>query len=104
MNKPKPRTKKYYDWIECKNYIQEKYNIDIRDVAGKYQGNPDAPYQDFWHSLTDKFEIHNGCYVDFFAGEPLDEWFEHEWEKKIARIFEEEFYVEGKEIEFYIWW
>lgn len=107
MNKPQIQIKEYYDWNEVKAYIEAKYKLELRDMAGKFtkENNINAPYQDFWHSLLDRYEIHNGCFVNFFyENEPFENSFEHEWEKKIARILQEEFYVEGKEIEFYVWW
>jgi hypothetical protein len=53
MNKPTRKTREYLDYNECAEWINHKYNVDIRNYAGKkFDGSPDdPPYQDFWHSI-----------------------------------------------------
>lgn len=33
MKKPKKITREVYDYFECRNYIEEKYNIDTEDYS-----------------------------------------------------------------------
>ena len=47
MTKPKKKIREYYDWIELKEYLEEKHNIG----------------QDFWDWIFDKvwtYDAHNG--------------------------------------------
>jgi hypothetical protein len=36
MKKPELRTREFYDYLEIRDYIQEKYNIDERDYKRKF--------------------------------------------------------------------
>jgi len=69
MNKP---TKKHvsepvYDWNQCRDYIELKYKINLRDYYGKFIGDYDADviYYDFWHVLTEHDHINNGSFMWF---------------------------------------
>lgn len=105
MKKPvaKQRPGDFFDWFECVKWIEQKYNCDIRDYAGRYKGNPfhdEKPYQDFWHFIIDGTEIHNGC--EYYM-EPLElkEYADEDWQKEICQMFYDEF---GEDLSFWIEW
>ena len=62
MTKPKKKIREYYDWIELKEYLEEKHNIG----------------QDFWDWIFDKvwtYDAHNGSNQILDVGEYCDdEW------------------------------
>lgn len=62
IKRPKRYKIEYYFWYEIRDYIEKKYGKNIRDWAGRWnpKHNPDAPYQDFWHTIINKFAIVNG--------------------------------------------
>lgn len=110
MKKPVKKTMEYLDFNECQDWINYKYDIDIRDYAGKFKGkkiDSSTPYQDFWHSVLKKNdEIGRGS----FFWLDLNFWKNDErtpdWEKEILRMFEDEFkeYIDGGSIEFWVDW
>lgn len=65
LKKPtkKPRPGQFLDYHEVIAYIEQKYGVDTRNYAKHmYTGKPDdPPYQDFWHWVMDRNEVHNGC-------------------------------------------
>lgn len=99
--KPVLWKKEYYYWTDIVRYIEEKYNKDIRDWSDRWKPkhNPDAPYQDFWHSILEKFCIVQGnnemwevIWEDYL---PRTE----KWEKEIIDILIDEGFS-GVEINF----
>ena len=107
LKKPQKKTKTYYDYHECRNYLQKKYGYDERNYAGKkFSGDTDVPYQDFWHWLIDHHGIHNGCFVTFdrdtLKNEDTD-WM-GDWVKEIYTHYIEEFADENGELEMEVWW
>ena len=105
MNKPTKKTKSYYDYNQCRNYLQEKYGYDERDYAGRFKNRgEDLPYQDFWHWVIKRHEVHNGCFI-IFSKENLEEDSETEdWVKEIYKHYIDEFADENGELEMYCWW
>jgi hypothetical protein len=105
--KPEPRQHHApcLDYHECRDFIEEKYDIRTRDFA-RFKGNPNAPYQDFWHWLLSYHnEISNGSYFTLqtegnfaFYGEIPD------WVRTILGYFVIEFPPKDGGIEFYVWW
>jgi len=91
MNKPTPETKTYYNYNECRDYIQTKYGYDVDNFAGrKFTGKPDdPPLLSFWDFLVGVFEINNGTFIyldrDTIKNAPK------EWQKKILNDFLTEF-------------
>jgi hypothetical protein len=106
VEKPTKKTKEYYDYHECAEYIAHKLGIeDLRDVDGKFKGNPDAEYKDFWHFMRDYDpEINKGSFTSFEGygdGLPIEEAGIEEWQDKIVRTFIAEF---GEDAEYWINW
>jgi hypothetical protein len=107
VDKPKPKTMKYWDYSECRNYVELKYGFTERDYAGRFtpKSNPEAPYQDFWHFVVDRAPIRtNG---QFFTMH--DEWKDgaEPWQQEIIEKYLIEFgkEVDGqREAEFYAGW
>lgn len=108
MQKPKKHKKEYYDYNECRDYLQEKYGYDERDYLGMFTGktvNDNVEYQDFWHWVCDNYEIHNGCCITFDM-ELLKEKdiYIKPWQKEILKHYLEEFADENGKVELYVWW
>jgi hypothetical protein len=115
MNKPvKKEHESHYDYNECQDWIESKYGYKVRDYLGKFtyykNGSPkgfneNIKYLDFWHWITDNFDIHNGSYF-LFSKDDLNNYrkSEPEWVKRIYNDFLTEFADENGEIEFYVWW
>ncbi|MHA2280198.1 MAG: hypothetical protein ACXAC5_04925 [Promethearchaeota archaeon] len=108
MDKPVKKTMEYLDFNECQEWINHKYNINIRNYAGmKFTGKPDdPPYQDFWHSILHRTEINRGSFFWLDIGFWKDDDRAPDWEKEILKMFEDEFeeYIEGDGIEFWVDW
>jgi hypothetical protein len=108
MDKPKKRTREYLDYNECAHWIEKKYNVNLRNYAGrKFTGeSDDPPYQDFWHSIVNHNEIHNGSFFWF----DIEWWKENkstpDWEKEILKMFESEFgeFIDDGAIKFWVDW
>lgn len=103
--KPQPKIRKIYNWRELRLYIEDKYECDIRDYAGKFSGNPvddDAPYQDFWHVMLERLPIRNGAVINVSWTDFLASDFNNEgWVLEIVGFFVAEF-GSTNEVEF--WW
>lgn len=109
--KPKKQTKGYYDYNQCRNYLQDKYNYDERDYAKKYYRNKknkitkvnnDKPYLDFWCWVLDNYTINNGCFITFYKNDIKQ--IKEDWIKEIYSHYIDEFADENGELEMYIWW
>lgn len=79
ITKPKKRSKKEYDYNECKEYISKKLGYDIDNVPGK-------TFRCFWHELENYNELHNGSHIWIFSDSHKEKW-----AKEIAMAFEQEF-------------
>ncbi len=67
------------DYSACSDYIANKLGIkDIRDVAGRWGGNENAPYQDWWHIVIDQTDLSNESVIsigkDYWSTDKLPEW------------------------------
>jgi hypothetical protein len=105
LTKPQLQTKTFYNYNDCRNYLEKKYGYDERDYAKKFQGkkvHDDKPYLDFWHWVIDHNEVHNGCFISFERG--TLEYITEEWVKEIYTHYLDEFADEKGEIVFYVWW
>lgn len=110
MNKPILKTKAAYDYIECRDYLQDKYGYNERDWAGKYKKDrverdkmdESLPDLDFWHWVCENYQIHNGCYITFTEDELAE--IQEEWVKTIYGYYLKEFAHGTGEVTFYCWW
>ncbi len=68
-----------YDYNQIAKYIEEKYNIKLRDFENG---------RDFWRFLLDRCDIHRGCYI-YISDETGDG--AEQWQKDIINIFLKEF-------------
>lgn len=106
MEKPKLKNKSSYDWNKAVEYIEKKYNIDIRDYAGKFKNGKmrDVKYLDFWHFMIDMFDIHNGCFITLSDDYIIDNEKIEPWQKEINDIFLDEFGGKNREATFWVSW
>lgn len=99
MDKPQPKTLTYYDYVECRDYMQQKYGFAERDYSKQRH--------DFWHWLCDHEDIHNGGYVTF-SREILQEWQADgnipDWAAEIYTHYLDEFADDLGTVEFCTWW
>lgn len=104
LDKPKKKSRSYYDYIQCRDYLQAKYNYLERDYAGKFANGKlnGKPYLDFWHWVLDNHEVHNGCEI-LFSKEEL-ETIEKPWVKEIYQRYIDEFADKKGELTLYVWW
>lgn len=91
MDKPQPETVTQYDFMKCRTFVDEKYGIDQNDYAGRWkkgQHNEDAPYQDFWHFIVERGDVHNDSTFTMF-----ESWGEdaEDWQKLILGYYMDEF-------------
>lgn len=115
MEKPQPKQHKaYLDYHEVIDFIEDKYKIKTRDMAGVFTKNEkgelqvarNVEYLDFWHWLIDKHpEICNDShftimtYNDFEYYRPIPDWVKSILDKIVA-----EFPPVNDGIEFHVWW
>ena len=110
MQKPTMQTQEAYDYNECTKYIEEKYGIDTRDFAGRFNKkdgklsfDKTKPYEDFWHFILDNTDINNGSY--FYLSEDWAEDFDDDdFRKIIMHYYMEEFGEGYGEIYFWVAW
>lgn len=113
MDKPQKKTKSFYDYLKCSEYLEKKYNYKEHDYAGKYKWegnkiveyNENVPHLNFWHYVCDHYNISNGCFITF-SKEFLDDNNSNmpEFVKKIYNYYLDEFADENGEIEFLVSW
>ena len=113
--KPKKQIKEYYDYHKCRDYLQEKFGYNERDYAGRFNKKGkritkvtlEIPYQDFWHWVLDKHEVHNGSFLTFDR-QSLKYYDEDKtikpWQREIYCHYLDEFADEKGELEMYVWW
>lgn len=106
MKKPVKKARKpFYNYNKCRNFLQNKYDYEERDYAGKFKkgnANKDAPYLDFWHWVIENYDINNGCYITFHK-DTLEE-IEPAWIKEIYSHYIEEFADESGELVMWVEW
>lgn len=107
MTKPTKKSKTYYDWLECEDYIQKQHKCNIRDfknkfkkIKGKLTVDDKKEYMDFWHWVLNNYEVHNGCFITFTK--EIYESINEEWIKTIYGWFLE--FADEGEVEFYVTW
>src|SRR5271166_3514155 len=91
--KPKPKkvvSEPRYDWHEMIAFIESKYDIDVRDYAGKFavgtMANNDIEYLDFWHWVVGEYDyINNPCEITFEVKVLLDDNRTPAWVKEILQ-------------------
>lgn len=97
MDKPIKHTRTYFDYHECRDYLQEKYRYDERDYAGYHtNGKIDSskPYQDFWVDVILNLAYNVGNETFF---EMNDEWLDEncydteDWQRTIIEYYLSEF-------------
>ncbi len=84
LQKPKLiQPEPYYNWNEIRDYIQQKYKIELRSYVSK----KGCIKHDFWLWLCETYEIHNGSIFD------LELFFEDEvpWVLEIFKLISIEF-------------
>jgi hypothetical protein len=98
MNKPTKRTREYWDYYEIILYIEEKYEINTRNYAGKFATADfqDKPYLDFWHWIleNDGSEVHNGSFFSLQIQQNRCDWDEESypsWVREILALIDKEF-------------
>jgi hypothetical protein len=105
MKKPNEKTRQYYDYHECQDYLQKKYGYDERNYADhKFTGKPDdAPYQDFWHFVIEMTNLNNGTFIYM-----NNDWLEsakEPWQKEIIEHYLSEFGKgKNREVQFFVAW
>ena len=95
MTKPQPQTETYYDFIPCRDYLNELHGVDM----DCYEGNCN---QDFWGWILERHDIHNDCTIYMHKDDVNDD--EPEWVKTIYGWWIEEFGDESGEITLHVWW
>ena len=87
----KPKSHKYFDYVEVIPYLQNKYKFDTNKSG-------------WWEFLLGNYQIHNGCMITLY-GDMIKELFPNEDEneevKKIYEYFIQEF---GKKVCLHVWW
>jgi hypothetical protein len=106
IKKPTKKTTKFLDYIECRNYLNQKYKCDQDNYAGcNYgtDGKASAPFQCFWHFIIEISNLSNGSF--FYMNYEWLDMAEEDWQKEILERYLSEF-GEGKdrEIKFYVSW
>ena len=99
MEKPSKKSYEYLPYGKCAEYIAHVLGVkDLREVDGKFYGNKDAEYKDFWHLLVDKKTVHNGCVITIYL-EDADG--AEDWQRQIIEAFVTEF---GEGAEYWVDW
>lgn len=96
--KPQLKTRQYYDYNECAQFIEPKLGYKIRDTLGKFRGNINAEYRDWWHFLIREVDVHNGCFIQIDSS-LLDAG--NDWQNEITQVFISEF---GEDSDYYVEW
>jgi len=110
MKKPKKLLKRteYYNYNSCVKYINKKYDIDIRDYAGKPggKGNTKTIHFDFWHWILHHYidSIQNPCELTLNIDKMIKLADEEDWVLEILALFEKEFFQNKREHIFLIEW
>ncbi len=108
LKKPVPvRSEPHWDFHQVIDYIEKKYEISVRDYAGKFSNktyDETTPYLDFWHWLIDGpfSEINNGSYQYLDLKYELENEDTPDWVKEILQKIYDEF--QEDEMEFWVEW
>lgn len=76
MKRPVKHTHEYYDYHECRDYLESKHDYNERDYAG-WLDDKSLPYQDFWHFVCDMGDISNDSpftMCEWWGGEGAADW------------------------------
>jgi len=103
MNKPQPKTKSALDYHECRDYINDKHNIDIDNYANWSPGDEGVPYQNYWHWLIDQCDVQRDSYFVMYD-EVLEDLPEDDFKHIVTKWFFEEFGNGADSIEFWVEW
>lgn len=98
-------SEKQYKEVTKEEWDKAKSNYDNWEAKFKEweKENPEPEYQNFWHWIIDRYEIHNGCEITFYESEPPAK----DWQKEIYMRYIEEFgegEIGNREINFYVSW
>ena len=109
MEKPTPTYahEATLDYIKCRDFIEDKYQIKTRDYAGKFgkDGVTDKPYLDFWHWLIGEYDyICNDSHFTLMPLEHLKDNRTPDWVKEILKLFVAEFPPDNGGINFHVRW
>lgn len=89
IKKPKKQSReKVYNFRECRKYINQKYNIEQDDYAGRISRDQNAPFLCFWHWLVDKYYLENGDTVTLDSSDIDDA---EPWVQEIFAMYIKEF-------------
>ena len=77
------------DWVKVREYLEVKYDINLRDYKGNYQEGDNRVYRDFLVWLVERKGLVNGSYFNL-AQEDYDET-EHWWVREIINLIFKEF-------------
>lgn len=77
----------YWDYHEVARYIEHKHDVQLENYAGwKPSGkNEEKPYQNFWHWISDRQEVHNGShfYLNVYERDEPENKYTPGWVKEI---------------------
>jgi len=120
LPKPTKQIIEFYDYLEVSLYLENKHGYKEQDYAGMFSPenktgdfsetliNTDIPYQNFWHFITNRTEIHNGCFLIMDNDWLNTEIYGHakeEWQRTIIEYYLSEFGEgDNREINFYVSW
>ena len=102
LKKPVEKIRKYYNYFECRDYLQKKYGYDENNYGKK----PNKKYSnDFWGDfvvLVMAPHITNGSFFQM-----TNEWLigSEDWQREILERYLSEFGTgENRVIDFYVAW
>lgn len=87
----KPEFFPVFKWSEAISYLEEKYDFDREDVAGRWENgtqNPDVDFFDFTEWMQEAKEAYRGVVISF-SNEDLD--YDEEWAKLVIELILKEF-------------
>lgn len=100
------------NYFECRDYINQKYDIDIDNFANKTYDDSesaDNPYQNFWHTICN--ELQNDSYFNMYVGEPSEyyrsKYKDEVWSMTVIDLFKKEFseyLIDEEFLRFWVEW
>jgi hypothetical protein len=87
----KPTKQGYYNYLECVDYINQKYNCDIDKYGDKNNS--------FWDEINEWGDLVNGSTLTLYT----DLYDDKEWAKEIVKMFMAEF-GENQQVNFVVYW
>jgi hypothetical protein len=93
-----------WDWHDVIAFLEEKYDIDVRDYNKKFSkgSEQDVEYLDFWHWVLGMYDVHNGSFIDLSVKYWLEEKSTPLWVKEILQKMYDEFQEE--DMNFWVSW